>query len=94
MDELLDREQQLAIEHITESVQRLGDVAWRTADLRGRTRRHPWLATGLAGLAGYFGAPWLLRSLGRALTSFSGGAGVTAMPKVVFATLRFVRGRR
>lgn len=52
--ELLDREEARAIQGLTDSVQRLGDDLCAATDLRGRIRRHPFLAVGLAAGTGVF----------------------------------------
>jgi hypothetical protein len=97
-EELLDREEALAIQRIASSVQRVGDDLCAATDARGRIRRHPFLATGLGALAGFVGGPLILRGLKRVLTMTSNTTNSASsrphtLPGLVMASLRGVRAR-
>jgi hypothetical protein len=79
-------------------VQNLGEDVCVATDLRPRIRRHPFLATGLAGVLGFFGGPLVLRGLRRVLEATSGHSGAGSprsqgLPGIALASLRLVRGR-
>lgn len=97
--ELLDQEEALAIQNVADSALRLGDDLSAAADLRGRIRRHPFLAIGLGAVAGFVGGPLLLRASKRLLSSASGVAlAASARPQALSGflrtSLRAVRARR
>jgi hypothetical protein len=99
VEELLDHEEALAIQRITVSVQRLGGDLCAAADLRRRIRSHPFIATGLAALAGFAGSKLGLRAIGSLSTMTSSLAGLAAqrpitLPGLVMTSLRLVRARR
>lgn len=98
-EELLDHEEALAIQRIASSVERLGEGLCVATDLRPRIRRHPFLATGIAAVAGCVGAPLLLRALGRLPAVGSSLANFAlrrnhSLPGLALASLRAVRARR
>jgi hypothetical protein len=98
-EELLDHEEALAIQRIAGSVQRLGDDVLVATDLRGRIRRHPFLAVGIGAFSGFVGGPLLLGTLERVMTMT---AGIPNLPSVrpralsglVWARLRGIRTRQ
>jgi hypothetical protein len=97
-EELLDHEEALAIRRLASSVERLGDDLCIAADLRPRIRRHPFIATGLAAIAGFVGAPLVLRTLGRVPTMGTSLANFAlrrnhSLPALVLTSLRAVRAR-
>jgi hypothetical protein len=96
VEQLLDREEALAIQRLADSVQNLGEDMCTMAELRPRIRRHPVLATGLAALLGFFGGPPVLRGLERVATAAAGlpalrSAGPRTLPGLALAALRLVR---
>jgi hypothetical protein len=104
-EEFLDCEEALAIQRIADSVQRLGDDLCAATDLRRRIRRHPFLATGLGGFAGFVGGPLMLRALKGMLTLTScvpnpsfvpnlSSRRPHTLPGLVLASMRVVRARR
>ncbi len=60
---LLDREEALAIQRLTGSIQRVSDEIIEAVDLRARIRRNPWIAVGIGATAGFLGGPFVLRLL-------------------------------
>ena len=95
---MLDREESLAIQSIAGSVQRLGDGVLAATDLRGRIRRHPFLAIGIGALSGFLGGPLLFGALKRVVTNSSGApnhasGSLHGLPGLVIASLRGVRAR-
>jgi hypothetical protein len=99
VEELLDYEESLAIQRIASSVQRLGDDVLAETDLRGRIRRHPFLALGIGAVSGFIGGPLLLGSFKRVLImapSFTKSASprAHAWSGLVWNQLRGARGRQ
>jgi hypothetical protein len=99
VEQLLDHEEALAIQRISDSLQDLGGDLCRSTDLRGRIRRHPLLAAGLGACLGFLGGPFVLRTFKRALSATSslhipGARATYALPGLVLASLRGVGGRR
>jgi hypothetical protein len=82
VEQLLEREEALATQSISEAVLHLGDELCSATDLRARIRRHPLLATALGAGLGFVGGPPLLRALrpflraATALTSLRGLRGL------------------
>src|SRR5688572_20891113 len=72
VEALLDREEAMAIQRLTDSVQRLGSDLSAAADLRGRIRRQPLLAAGLGAFLGFVGSPFVLRAFERGVTTLRG----------------------
>ena len=99
LEQLLDREEELAILRIRDSLANAGSDLLRATDLRGRIRRHPLLAAGLGACLGFVGGPFALRTIRRLLGATSNlaipGAGAPfALPGLVLASLRRVGVRR
>jgi len=96
VEQLLDREEALAIQRLADSVQNLGEDVFAMTELRPRIRRHPFIAAGLGALLGFVGGPIILRGLKRVV---SAAAGVPALhssvprtlPGFALAALRLVR---
>lgn len=99
VEELLDREEALAIQQLTRSVQQLGEDAQAALDLRRRIRSHPLLSAGIAAAAGFVAGPFLPRAL-RGLAGTSSFVSKTAagsprlVPGLVRAALDAARARR
>jgi len=98
VEQLLDREEALAIQRLADSVQNLGEDVCAMAELRPRIRRHPFLATGLAALLGVVAGPPVLRRLERIATATAGlpalrSSGPRTLPGLALASLRLVRGQ-
>jgi hypothetical protein len=99
VEELLAREEALAIQRIAGSVQRLGEDVCAVADLRRRIREHPILSTGLGALLGFVGGPLVPRAVVR-ISKMTSRAAVPAsgmprtLPGLVWASLRAVRAHR
>jgi hypothetical protein len=98
VEELLDHEEALAIQRIAGSVQRLGDDVLAATDLRGRIRRHPFLAIGIGAVSGFIGGPLLLGAFKRVLTMTSSlpnpaSQSPYALSGLVWNQLRRVRAR-
>jgi len=96
MEELLDQEEALAIQRITESVHSTGEELCSAAELRPTIRRHPFLAVGLGAAAGFFGGPLLVRSSRRLLTKLPATLGAlsgraSSLQGIALASLRAVR---
>ena len=81
MGQLLDREEALAIQRISETLQNAGEGLCRATDLRARIQRHPYLYAGLGACLGFVGGPFVGRTLARVL------------PGLTLAALRGVRAR-
>jgi hypothetical protein len=97
VEELLDREEALALQRIGESMRDLGEDLSRATGLRQRIRSHPFLAAGLGACLGFAGGPLALRACKRALslassTPFLGALKTRALPGVVLAALRRAQG--
>src|SRR5690349_23443140 len=90
VEQLLDREEALAIQRVSEALQHVGEELCGATDLRGRIRRSPYLAAGLGACLGFVGGPWVLRTLGHVL----GAASAIPIPRAVLASLRGIRGLR
>ncbi len=101
VEQLLDREEALATQRISESLQLLGEDLCRATDLRERIRRRPFLAAGLGACLGFLGGPLLLRAFQHVLRATSsipipipGARPPFAVPGLVLASLRSIEGRR
>jgi hypothetical protein len=92
LEQLLDREEALALQRISESVKRLGEGLCTATNLRGTIRRHPLLATGLGACLGFAGGPLLRRTLARALSATAKLPIRRGLPGAVLASLRKARG--
>lgn len=87
----------MAIQRLTDSVRRLGDDLGSAADLRGRIRRHPLLATGLGAFLGFVGGPLIPSAFRRVLPTMSMVSKSVAqrqhgLPALAKAALRAFRG--
>src|SRR6185369_9439757 len=94
VEQLLDREEALAFQRISEALRHAGEGLLEATDLRGKIRRHPFLAAGLGAGLGSF----VLRALKRVVSATSGipipGARPPyALPGLLIASLRVVRGQ-
>ena len=69
VEKLLDREEALALQRISETVARVGDDLLGATDLRGKIRRHPFLAAGLGAGLGFVAGHLVLRTIKRAFSS-------------------------
>jgi hypothetical protein len=99
VEQLLDCQEALAIQRIADSVQRFGENVCVAADVRGKIRRHPLTAVGLAALSGFIGGPLILRNVQGWAASASTLAKSTSLrppnlPDLVLASLRVARARR
>ncbi len=98
VEALLNREEALAIQTITSSVQRLGDDLCVAIELHRPTLRHPLLALGIGAFVGFVACPLFLRALMgiRAATSsisHSAAWRPLILPALALAS-RVVRARR
>ena len=99
VEALLDQQEALALQQLTDTLQRVGEELILATRLRPRIRRHPLLAVGLGALAGFFGGPLLVRGARRVLTMLPAGLGLAARsPQELFglasSSLRALRPRR
>lgn len=98
VEQLLDREEALAVQRITHAVQRVGEEFAVATDLRARIRRHPYLSTALGACLGYLGGPLVGRTLKRALNATAGipipgGPAPRSLPGVILASVRSAYAR-
>jgi hypothetical protein len=98
VEQLLDREEALAFQRISEALRHAGEGLLEATDLRGKIRRHPFLAAGLGAGLGFFGGSFVLRALKRVVSATSGipipGARPPyALPGILIESLRGVRGQ-
>jgi hypothetical protein len=98
VEQLLDREEALAIQRLADSLRNLAEDACAMAELRPRILRQPFLATGLAGVLGFVGGPRVLRGLERVATGAAGlpalrSSGPRTLPGLALASLRLLRGQ-
>ena len=91
VEQLLDREEALALQRISAAVHQLGDDLCTATDLRGRIRRHPLLAAGLGACLGFVGGPFVRRTLERALGATARLPLPDGLAGVVLASLRGAR---
>lgn len=89
----------MAIQRITDSVQRLGADLCDATDLRRSIRRHPFVAMGLGAFAGFLGSPLILRGVRRILAMTSSAPKPASwwpstLPNLVLESLRGIRARR
>lgn len=98
-EELLDREEARAIQHIVDAVQHVGSDLCAAADVRRRISRHPFLATGLGAFVGFVGGPLILQAVKGALTAASSLRNpitrpLHTLPGLALASLRIMRTGR
>jgi hypothetical protein len=96
VEQLLDREEALAILRLADSVQNLGEDVCAMAELRPRIRRHPFLATGFAALLGVVAGPQVMRGVKRIATAglpALRSSGPRALSGLALASLRLVHGQ-
>ena len=98
VEQLLDREEALAYQHISAALRHAGEGLLEATDLREKVRRHPFLAAGLGAGLGFFGGPFILRTLKRVVSATSsipipGARPPYALPGILIESLRSVRGR-
>jgi hypothetical protein len=98
VEQLLDREEALAYQHLSAALQRAGEHLLEATDLRGKIRRHPFLAAGLGAGLGFFGGSFVLRTLKRVVSATSsipvpGARPPYALPGILIESLRGVRGQ-
>jgi hypothetical protein len=98
-EELLDREEDLALQRIAGTAQSLGEDLCTALDLRGSTRRHPFLATGLATVLGFVAGPLVPRAFKKSLIRAAFVAApasmhARSMPRFVLTGLRRARAAR
>ena len=99
VEELLGREEALAIQQIVGSVQRMADDVLVTTDLREQVRQHPGMALSLSALLGFVAAPLLGRAARRALSATVKGRSLNRLPpqtlhELLMASLRTVGAPR
>jgi hypothetical protein len=98
-EELLDREEELALRRIARTAQNLGEDLCTALDLRGSTRRHPVLSTGLATVLGFVAGPLIPRAfkgsvLRAAFVAAPASMRPHSMPRFVLTGLRRARAAR
>jgi hypothetical protein len=96
--ELLDREEALAIQRITNTLGSVGEDLCAATALRPAIRGHPLLAVGLGAVAGFFGGPVLLKASRRLVGGVPSMLGAVSNPTkhlkgIALASLRAVRAR-
>jgi len=99
VEQLLDREEALALQRISTAVQNVGEGLLAATDLRGSIRRHPFLTAGLGVCLGFVGGPFVLRTFKRVLGASSripipGAGPLHDFPGLVLASLWGSRGRK
>jgi len=101
VEQLLEREEALAIDRIRDSLANVGSDLVRVTGLRGAIRRHPLLSTGLGACLGFVGGPLLLGAVKKVLSATSqipiaipGAQPPYGVPGLLLASLRKVAGRR